>query len=57
MQLARMFGIMIVFGVPAIIGGGLFFHLLHSWVVVAIFEALLVCGAATTAWKAAGPSK
>ena len=57
MQLARMMGILIVFGVPGIILGGLFFHLLHSWVVVVIFEALLVCGAATTAWKVAGPSK
>ncbi|NVM21283.1 MAG: hypothetical protein HWN68_05840 [Desulfobacterales bacterium] len=55
MQLARMFGIMIVFGAPAIIGGGLMFHLFHNWTVVAIFEALLVCGAVATAWKAAGP--
>jgi len=57
MQLARMMGILIVFGVPGIILGGLFFHLFHNWAVVAIFEALLVCGAATTSWKAAGPSK
>jgi len=60
MDLARMIGIMVVFGVPAIIGGGLFFHLFHSWFVVAIWEALVVFGAITISYKAAvksAPSK
>jgi len=56
MDLARMIGIMVVFGVPAIIGGGLFFHLFHSWFVVAIWEALVVFGAITISYKAAGKS-
>lgn len=56
MDFARMVGIMIVFGAPAIIGGGLVYHLLENWFAVAIFEALLILGAATTAYKAAGKS-
>jgi hypothetical protein len=51
-----MIGIMVVFGVPAIIGGGLFFHLFHSWFVVAIWEALVVFGAVTIGYKAASKS-
>ena len=54
MQLARMIGILVVFGVPAIIGGGLFYDLFHSWVAVWLYEALLVAGAVTTAYRAAG---
>jgi hypothetical protein len=56
MDLARLIGILVVFGVPSIIGGGLFYHLFHSWVVVWLYEILLVCGACTIAYKAAGRS-
>lgn len=56
MDLARMIGIIIVFGAPAIIGGGLFYHLFHSWVVVWIYEILLVLLALRTAYNAAGKS-
>lgn len=54
MDLARLIGIIIVFGVPAIIGGGLFHHLFHSWVVVWIYEILLALLALRTACNAAG---
>lgn len=56
MDLARMLGIMVVFGVPAIIGGGLVYHLFESWWVVGIWEALVVYMAGSTAYKAAGKS-
>ena len=56
MDLARMIGIMVVFGVPAIIGGGLVYHLFESWWVVGIWEALVVYMACSTAYKAAGKS-
>ena len=56
MDLARLLGILVVFGVPAIIGGGLVMHLFHSWVVVWIYEILLVGLAARTAYNAAGKS-
>ncbi len=54
MQVARMIGILVVFGAPAIIGGGLVMHLTHSWAAVAIFEVLLIIGAVTVAFKTAG---
>jgi hypothetical protein len=54
MDLARMLGIMIVFGAPAIIGGGLVYDLLDSWLAVWLYEALLILVAVTTAIKAAG---
>jgi hypothetical protein len=54
MDLARFLGILVVFGVPAIIGGGLVYHLFHSWIVVWIFEAILVFVAFKTAYAAAG---
>lgn len=54
MDLARFLGILVVFGVPAIIGGGLVYHLLHSWLAVWLYEALLILVAVTTAIKAAG---
>ncbi|MBW1860153.1 MAG: hypothetical protein JRI70_08795 [Deltaproteobacteria bacterium] len=56
MDLARLLGILVVFGVPAIIGGGLVSHLFHSWVVVWIYEILLVGLAVRTAYNAAGKS-
>ena len=54
MDLARFIGITIVFGVPAIIGGGLVFHLFHSWLAVWIYEILLALLALRTACNAAG---
>jgi hypothetical protein len=48
MDLARLIGIIIVFGAPAIIGGGLVYHLLHSWLAVWLYEALLILVAVTT---------
>lgn len=52
MNLARFLGILFVFGVPTIIGGGLFFHLFHSWFAVAVWEILLWFVAITTAYNA-----
>ena len=52
MQLARLIGILVVFGVPAIIGGGLMMHVFHSYVAVWIYEALLIAFAIRTACKA-----
>ena len=57
MDLARLIGIIIVFGAPAIIGGGLVFHWFHSWPVVWIYEILLVLLALRLAFNAAGKSK
>ena len=51
-----MLGILVVFGVPAIIGGGLTFHIFHSWIAVILWEALVVVGAVTIAFKTAGKS-
>jgi hypothetical protein len=51
MQFARMLGIFVVFGVPAIIGGGLVYDLFHSFVAVWIYEALLAVVAIITARK------
>ncbi len=56
MDLARLIGIIIVFGAPAIIGGGLVFHWFHSWPVVWIYEILLILLALRTAHNAAGKS-
>jgi hypothetical protein len=56
MDLARFIGIVIVFGAPAIIGGGLVFHLFHNWVAVWIYELLLILLAFRTAFNAAGKS-
>jgi hypothetical protein len=54
MDLARFIGIIVVFGAPGIIGGGLVFHWFHSWVAVWIFEILLALLALRTACNAAG---
>ena len=56
MDVFRMIGIMIVFGAPAIVGGGLMYHLFENWFAVAVFEALLIFGGIATAYKAAGKS-
>lgn len=41
MNITRNIGILIVFGVPAIIGGGIIYSIFGSNVSIAIFEALL----------------
>ena len=51
MQFARMLGIFAVFGVPAIIGGGIVYGFFHSFAVVWIYEALLLVVAITTVRK------
>lgn len=54
MQIPRMIGILIDFGVPAIWFGGLVMHLTHSWEAVWVFEAIVICVAFYVAFKAAG---
>ena len=46
MSISRKLGILIVFGVPAIIGGGIVYALSHeSYAAVAVFEMLLIATA------------
>ena len=48
--MARRIGVLIVFGVPAIVGGGIVYALAgHSWAAVGVYEALLYAGAFATA--------
>lgn len=54
MQLARMIGIIIDFGFPAIVIGGLMYHWFHSWTAVWIWEIILVIIAFKVAFTAAG---
>ncbi len=49
MQIFRLFGILVVFGAPGIILGGLTYHLFHSWVAVVVFEIVLIIVALKTA--------
>lgn len=42
MDISRKLGILVLFGVPAIIGGGILFDVFGSWTPVFIFEALLL---------------
>jgi hypothetical protein len=51
MQLARLIGILVVFGVPAIIGGGIIYGFFHSFAAVWIYEALLLVLAIITVRK------
>jgi hypothetical protein len=43
MNLAWIFGMLVLTGVPAIVGGGLFWHLFEKWTPVIIWEVLLIC--------------
>jgi hypothetical protein len=52
MDIARFLGILIVFGVPAIWIGGLFYHWFGSWVAVWIWEVVLIIIALNVALKA-----
>jgi hypothetical protein len=42
MTVARRLGTVIVFGVPAIIGGGIVYSVFGGYVPVAVFEGLLI---------------
>ncbi len=52
MQIPRMIGIIIIFGAPAIVFGGLAYDLFESWLAVIGMEVLVVLGAFTTAYNA-----
>lgn len=41
MDISRKLGILVFFGVPAIIGGGIVFGALESWAAVTIYEIVL----------------
>ena len=45
MDIPRKLGILVVFGVPAIIGGGIIYALFGSYTPVAAYEALLLIAA------------
>jgi len=42
MDISRRLGTLVVFGVPAIVGGGIAYALYHSYIPVFIFETLLI---------------
>ena len=42
MDISRKLGILVVFGVPAIVGGGIVYGIFGSYVPVFIYETLLV---------------
>lgn len=42
MTISRKLGILIFFGVPAIIGGGVLYHFFHNYTPVFIYEILLI---------------
>ncbi len=42
MDISRKLGILVFFGVPAIIGGGIIYGFFHSYTPVAIYEVLLL---------------
>ncbi len=46
MSISRRLGILIFFGVPAIMGGGIVYHFFHGYGPVFIYEALLYMFAA-----------
>lgn len=41
MDISRKLGILVFFGVPAIIGGGILYGTFHSYVPVCVYEVLL----------------
>ncbi len=45
MDISRKLGILVVFGVPAIIGGGIIYALFGSYTPVAAYEAMLLLAA------------
>jgi hypothetical protein len=42
MDVSRKLGILVFFGVPAIIGGGIVYALFHSYISVFIYEVVLL---------------
>lgn len=42
MAVARKLGTLVVFGVPAIVGGGIVYAIFGSYIPVVVYEALLV---------------
>jgi hypothetical protein len=42
MDISRKLGILVFFGVPAIIGGGIAYHIFGSYIPVFIYEVLLL---------------
>ncbi|ABW66482.1 MAG: hypothetical protein SWC96_14480 [Thermodesulfobacteriota bacterium] len=45
MSIARLLGTMVVFGVPAIIGGGIVFHFMGNYTAVFTYEFMLLLAA------------
>ena len=45
MSIARKLGTLVVFGVPAIVGGGIVYAIFGSYIPVAVFEGLLIFSA------------
>jgi hypothetical protein len=43
MNWAWIMGMIILTGVPAIVGGGLFWHFFEKWTAVIVWEVLLLC--------------
>lgn len=43
MNLAWIMGMIILTGVPAIVGGGLFWHFFEKWTAVIIWQLVLLC--------------
>jgi len=43
MELAWRFGMIVLTGVPAIVGGGFFWELFGKWTVVILWEIALLC--------------
>jgi hypothetical protein len=52
MDIARLFGIIIVFGVLGIWGGGLMYHWTHGYGLVWVYVAILAVVASAVALKA-----
>lgn len=44
MNWAWCFGMIILTGVPAIVGGGLTWHFFQKWTAVIVWEIVLLCG-------------
>ena len=42
MDVSRKLGILVVFGVPAIIGGGIVYAIFHSYIPVLVYEIALI---------------
>jgi zinc transporter ZupT len=42
MDVSRKLGILVLFGLPAIIGGGIVYAIFHSYIPVFVYEILLI---------------